>query len=138
MGKFLLDIQQDYDERQRDKQYGGDGYPTKYHYLAENIFEFTTYDEDVDMLWAMQMVDVCEAIISHNTHKYQKESNDNYLTYLTMVNMPFLVDKLDWGTSIRGAWFDERHSFEVTALGIVVSSSDTKEFIADLIAFARG
>ena len=34
---------------------------------------------------------------------YHQKSDEQYINYLTMVNTPFLIDKLEWGTSIRGA-----------------------------------
>ena len=38
----------------------------------------------------------------------------NHFNYLLMVNMPFFKDKLEWGGSIRGAWWDLHGDKEFT------------------------
>lgn len=85
-------------------------YPSnKLMFLGSDIFNFTTYDGAIDELFAKKMIEVIECILNKQTSEYHKhgENQANYLNYLTMVNMPFLADKLEWGTSIRSAWFDE-------------------------------
>jgi hypothetical protein len=57
-----------------------------------------------------QTLEVCEVILNGKTVAYINESDANYKNYITIVNMPFLRGKLEWGTSIRGAWFDESRS----------------------------
>ena len=52
------------------------------------------------------MLEVIDVIINQTQFEYIKDEA-KYLNYLTMVNMPFLSNKIEWGTSIRGAWFDE-------------------------------
>ena len=74
-------------------------------YLSGYIFDFTTYDSDADEEFASKALEVCEAILFKKTFDYIKDK-DNYRWYLLMINMDFFSDKLDWGTSVRGAWFD--------------------------------
>jgi hypothetical protein len=78
----------------------------KSQFLGSRIFDFTTYDGGVDELFAKKMLEVIDCILNRTTFDYQNDEN-NYINYLTMVNMPFMQGKLEWGTSIRGAWFDE-------------------------------
>lgn len=79
----------------------------KLEFIGNHIFGFTTYDSNIDELFAGKMIKVIQAILDRKTFEYIDKGEDNYINYLTMVNMPFLKDKLEWGTSIRGAWFDE-------------------------------
>lgn len=75
----------------------------KLQYLGQYIFDFTTYDSEMDEYFAKKMIEVLKAIEERTTFEYIKK---DYINYLTMANMPFLYDNLDWGGSIRGAWFD--------------------------------
>ena len=78
----------------------------KLQYLGDYIFDFTTYDSNATELFAKNMLEVIDVIINQTQFEYIKDEA-KYLNYLTMVNMPFLSNKIEWGTSIRGAWFDE-------------------------------
>ena len=78
----------------------------KFQFLGNSIFGFTTYDSGIDELFAKKMLEVIDCIYNKTIFDYQNDEN-NYINYLTMVNMPFMQGKLEWGTSIRGAWFDE-------------------------------
>lgn len=80
---------------------------SKLEFIGGEIFDFTTYDGAMDVYFAKKMLDVIKCILNNNTFEYQGQSEDNYVNYHMMVNMPFLDGKLEWGTSIRGAWFDE-------------------------------
>lgn len=77
----------------------------KIQFLGEYIFDFTTYDFSITEILANKMLEVIRAISEKTTFEYIKDEN-NYLNYLTMVNMPFLANKINWWTSIRWAWFD--------------------------------
>ena len=49
------------------------------------------------------------AIGNSKTFEYQEEEeSENYNWFLIMCNMLFFADKLNWGTSIRGAWWDNK------------------------------
>ena len=117
----------------------------KLQFLGNYIFNFTTYDSYIDELFAYKMIEVIECILYGTTFKYQ-ENRDNYLNYLTMVNMPSLKDKIEWGSSIRGAWFDEYGHYsepepKVYGIGCVyyftVPKKDIKRFIAELIEWSK-
>ena len=77
---------------------------SRLEYLSNHIFDFTTYDGEIDELFATKAVEVCRAINDIETFEYQ-EDVENYRWFLIMVNMPFFCNKLEWGTSIRGAWW---------------------------------
>lgn len=79
-------------------------------FLGNSIFCFTTYDASMSALFALQAIHVCE-VIQHNSRKYLREHDKppllyDYQWYLIMVNMPFFKGRLEWGTSIRHAWWD--------------------------------
>lgn len=73
-------------------------------YLGEYIFDFTTYDSDMSAEFARKAVEVCNAINTRTTFDYIADAA-NYRWFLLMCNMPFFADRLDWGTSIRGAFW---------------------------------
>lgn len=78
---------------------------SRLEFIGEAVFDFTTYEDTVLTLMAKKAIEVCQAISSRKTFDYIK-SEDGHLWYLIMVNMPFFQGKLEWGTSIRGAWWD--------------------------------
>lgn len=100
-------------DRERDTSMG------RLEYLSINIFDFTTYDSAMDELFARKALEVCIAITDKQTFEYQNDE-EGYKWYLIMANMPFFVGKLEWGTSIRGAWwalYGEK-VFEVSSCGL--------------------
>ena len=74
-------------------------------YLGDFIFDFTTYDSEASEMFARKALEVCVSISENKTFEYQEDA-ENYKWYLIMVNMPFFEGRLEWGTSIRGAWWD--------------------------------
>lgn len=85
---------------------------SRLEYLSENVFNFTTYDGEKSVLFARKAVEVCTAINNRLTFDYIKEP-EQYQWYLLMCNMPFFADKLEWGTSIRGAWWGAMHGKQI-------------------------
>lgn len=121
---------------------------SRLEFLSEYIFNFTTYDPDISEMFAKKAVEVCKAINRKTTFKYIKDG-DNYKWYLLMCNMPFFSERLEWGTSIRGAWwgvnsdgviefdscdiwFDEDKPWSP----IKFSREEWEEFVAAIIDFA--
>lgn len=88
---------------------------SRLEYLGAHIFDFTTYDGEMDALFARKAVEVCDAITNRTTFEYIKDS-ENYRWYLLMCNMPFFAGRLNWGSSIRGAWWDHEITFQTCAL----------------------
>ena len=119
----------------------------KMAFIGNYIFNFTTYDGFMDELLAGKMMEVIECILNGTTFEYHKhgENEANYINYLVMVNMPFLKDKIEWGGSIRGAWFDEygHHSeskpavYEIGCVDLVVPKIEIKQFIKQLIEWSK-
>ena len=124
-----------------------DDHYSRLEFLADHVFDFTTYDSVVSKRFAIRVVDVVAAITDGKTHGYISTSDGHYEWYLLMVNMPFFADRLEWGTSIRGAWW--RHqSFELDSTGWLVDGVQTTEpmrftrdewlaFMRAVVEFAR-
>lgn len=127
----------------------GECLPTsRLEYLANYIFDFTTYDEEMDRLFAEKAVEVCAAINDGKTFEYIKDP-ENYRWYLLMCNMPFFIKRLEWGTSIRGAWWKSRIGKEIEFQSCGIWDGDNQlhekmkfdqgeweKFIAAVIEFA--
>lgn len=114
-------------------------------YLSQYIFDFTTYDSEMSERFAAKAVEVCAAINDRQTFRYIEDAKQ-YQWYLLMCNMPFFAGQLDWGTSIRGAWW--RHDdilFESDGLWVgdeqrlswTFTGETWRQFITAIIAFAR-
>lgn len=77
---------------------------SKAEFLASSVFNLTTYSSSMDELLVSKFIKVCEAITNEETFKYI-EDEQNYVWYIICVNMEFFKERIDWGTSIRGAWW---------------------------------
>ncbi len=120
---------------------------TKLAYLADEIFDFTTYDDSMSELFAAKAIEVCVAISDQRTFEYIATEEGN-LWYLLMVNMPFFVDKIEWGTSIRGAWWDIPEDLNLESCGLYtgndeqiltlpLTADDWKSFVAAMSEFSQ-
>ncbi len=97
------------------KALGGCAPESRLEYLGDHIFDFTTYDGEMSALFARKAVEVCDAINARTTFDYIKDP-ENYRWYLLMCNMPFFASKLEWGTSVRGAWWNHTITFQSCGL----------------------
>lgn len=95
--------------QESDPQMSGMVSETRLVFLGTQIFNFTTYDDGMTDLFTRKAVEVVRAVNDRTTFEYIKASTENYQWYLLMCNMPFFADKLEWGTSVRGAWWDITH-----------------------------
>lgn len=127
-----------------ERSHGECGPKSRLEYLADYIFGFTTYDSGMSKLLAGKALEVCAAICNKQTFAYI-ENADNYQWYIIMCNMPFFAGRLDWGTSIRGAWWSlDDTSFESTGLWngatqiyreMIFTHDQWDEFVRDVIEF---
>lgn len=127
-------------ERERDDEI------SRLTFLSDQVFDFTTYDDEVSDLLAGKALEMCACISENDTFGYASDAG-NYRWFIIMVNMPFFARRLDWGTSIRGAfWTYKEQTLE--SCGIwhgdkqAHSMKFTREewlcFITALIAFSMG
>jgi hypothetical protein len=134
--KFLNKIKEQY-----QLYYQGEEHPSKYGFLAE-IFNICTDDSgegSAQEYIVTKMLKVIECIAKKETYEYHGKSQKNYLNYLTMVNMPFLIDKIEFGTSIRGCWFSLPFRINIIEIHNILISRDEElnEFMLDLVEFMK-
>lgn len=105
-----IDFARVLEESFKEPDGSGYHYETRMQFIAREVFDLTTYESDFDELIGREIFDVCMAITHKKTFDYI-EDEECMAKYLRCVNMQFFKDRLDWGTSIRGAWWD--HSGQV-------------------------
>lgn len=81
---------------------------TKYEWAANEVFELTTYDGSLDELFVKKIIEVLKVIFNRTSFDYIKEES-NYITYILVCQLLERFNWIDWGTSIRGAWFENYH-----------------------------
>ena len=79
---------------------------SKYEWAANYIFDLTTYDGDIDEYFVQTIIEVCEVILEKRNFEYI-QFRTNYIKYIVVCQLLDKFGWIDWGTSIRGAWFDE-------------------------------
>lgn len=117
-------------------EYSPDGELSKEEFLSGHIFDFSFYASEPDEYFCKKMIEVLDVILNKKNFEYIKSSEENYYNYLSMCNSRFLYEKLDWGTSIRGAWFSF-DSFLICNDEIEVKEKELEIFIKDLIFFYK-
>lgn len=122
---------------------------SRLEYLAEYIFDFTTYEKEMAELFASKALEVCAAINEGRTFEHIRDNDDNRRWYLLMCNMPFFAKRIEWGTSIRGAWWGARPDRPITlnSVGLFLDGEQItelkftndkwREFIAAVLAFGH-
>lgn len=116
---------------------------SRLEYLADHIFNFTTYEQEMSEMFAARALLVCDAITRGKTFEYIAEDEDR-MWFLLMCNMPFFKDRLDWGGSIRGAWWDHEDQ-ELFTVGLWVgeeqpttwkfTEEEWEQFVQALVVF---
>jgi hypothetical protein len=117
-------------------------------FLADYVFDFTTYDDEKSKEFGTKALEVCRAVSDRKTFEYI-EDPENYRWFLLMVNMPFFAVRLDWGTSVRGAWWNagspDETALHTAALWLdgeqltgplQFSDEQWQEFVSAMLAFA--
>lgn len=78
---------------------------SKYSWAASYIFDLTTYDAALDELFVKKIIDVCKSILNRTMFEYVHDEN-KYIEYILVCQILEKFNWINWGTSIRGAWFD--------------------------------
>jgi hypothetical protein len=117
---------------------------SKSEFLGDYIFDFVGASDFL----VRKAVGVCAAITNNTTFEYIGASDEDHLWYITMVNMPFFKDKIEWGVSIRGAWWTHGGDvFNLASTGLWSADEEQilclrlnrdgwKEFMNALVEFA--
>ena len=66
------------------------------------------------------------------------EREEQYMWFIIMCNMPFFSGKIEWGTSIRGAWWQSAIELRLTTYDekILMVDSEWIEFVSTMIECA--
>lgn len=78
---------------------------TKYEWAATYIFDLYTYDANLDVRFVKDILEVCQVIIERD-FEYQMDDN-NYIKYILVCQLLYHFNWINWGTSIRNAWFED-------------------------------
>lgn len=81
---------------------------SKYEWAASGVFDLTTYDSSLDELFVKDILEVCKVIRDNKNFEYIK-NEQNYIKYILVCQLLDKFHWIEWGTSIRGAWFDGYH-----------------------------
>lgn len=82
----------------------------KYDWAASEVFGLVTYDGELDKLFVERICDVCKYIAAGKTYEFINMSPENYITYSLVCQVLYKKRWINWGTSIRGAFFDGYYS----------------------------
>lgn len=74
-------------------------------YLGDTLFEFITYEDEYSELFATKALEVWDAISSKTTFDFIDDP-ENRKWFLLMCNMPFFAKRINWGSSVRAAFWD--------------------------------
>lgn len=78
---------------------------SKYEWAACRVFDLVTYDSSLDEMFVKDIIEVCKAILEERTYEYIRDP-DNYIKYILVCQILDKFHWIEWGTSIRGAWFE--------------------------------
>ncbi|MNM36013.1 hypothetical protein D3C81_467180 [compost metagenome] len=73
--------------------------------IFADIFDITTYDDDMDEYFGQKILTVLLSIVNKTHCDYHVERQD-YIDYLMVCQFKGVYPLLEWGTSIRTAWID--------------------------------
>ena len=79
--------------------------PSKLNFISTQVFLIWTYDDCMDEKMGLEFLKVCDVITKGDNFLFIDTSGGNYELYLRTVSYPFFEGKLEWGNSIRGAWW---------------------------------
>lgn len=104
-------------------------------WLADYVFDVTTYDDGESEWFTDIILQAATAISNRTTFDYIKDE-DHCRNYLIAVNLSFFADRLEWGGSIRGAWWDGEQTFRLVGDDVTIAEADLPAFFEALSMFA--
>jgi len=76
--------------------------------VVEEAFDITCYSDDIAAMIYDEITTIFDMVENRTLSAFIDESADNYVKAMMVLNMGNLKGWLDWGTSIRTAWFGVR------------------------------
>lgn len=107
----------------------------KLMFLAEILFGIETDDSALSVMLGKDILEVINIIKKGLTFDYIK-SEDNYKRYIIIANILNKLDWIEWGTSIRGAWFDEYGEYNFVNGAICYVDSISFDELDDFIKYS--
>lgn len=96
---------------------------SKYVWAAHRVFDLTTYDDALDEQFVKDILEVCKIILDRENFEYI-ENEENYIKYILVCQLLDRSNWIEWGTSIRGAWFDVDIYYDYQTKESTVRSKD--------------
>lgn len=114
-------------------------------YISRHIFNFVTYSGDIDVILAQKALYLCDIISNGKGIDHTKTEMEQ--TWLIIIlNTPFFINHIDWGTSIFSSWWLNNINYESDGLffdgkqifGVMnFNVHEWKRFLAALDRFAK-
>lgn len=128
-------IQKSYEEyleilEQQNSDDFKDSINNRYAWISHCLFDITTYDDALDIEFGKTIHEVMIQIFNRTTFEYIK-IQDNYKKYIIVCNLLTGYRMLEWGTSIRGAWFD--YGKHIDIIDLEENINITEEFMKYLL-----
>lgn len=76
-----------------------------YIWFADNVCNTTFYDDSISLKWGKKLYRTVKAIVKETQLNMIEKHYEEYLICLNLINKN--DDVLEWGTSIRFAWFED-------------------------------
>ena len=125
-----------------EKEHSHCGPESRLEFLSRYVFDFTTYDGSMDVLFATKAVEVCAEITKGTTLEYTT-SRESYEWFLIMCNMPFFSERIDWGTKITCPWWTitsdvdfKSDNLDLWVVGLQFDVNEWEQFIHAVVEFA--
>ena len=106
----------------------------RYEYLVNYIFDIYAYDNQQEEFFCRKCIEVCQALTDRATYDYIADQ-ENYRWYLIILHLPFFANRISWGTSIRGAFWDrqshygnQKTHFKLSSCGLYVGDEQQLEW----------
>lgn len=109
MEDFIKWFEEEYDNLDEKYEHYISEKPTKkdfkFIFLSDYIFDIATYDDAMSLGFGEKIFEVMKAINEGKTFDYIGDGK-NYRSYIIVCNLLDKFDLIDWGSSIRGSWFN--------------------------------
>lgn len=74
-------------------------------YILCEIFDVAAYSSDVATILARAACEIACALSDRTTFMYISPGSTSEANYTSVLHWPFFAERVDWGTSIRGAFW---------------------------------
>lgn len=97
-------------------------YPKK-SMVVDKVFDLTTYDTSIDSVLYDKCMMVADAVSDATT--FDLVNSDSYIDYIAVINLPFFINRVGWGCSIRSAWWNQYSNEFKFELRSIYADDDT-------------